>query len=421
MKCYNILVGALLAAASLTGNHAFGRVSNSPAAPGYIDRGRTMLADLNCLGANQQTQQALRLDASQSQTEEAEYIQALAALHDGNKQAPRLLAEWIDRYPESPRRLNAVMAIGDYYFGNGRYGEALNYYTEVPYGALDQATDDDLIYRTAYCHLLLADYAKAESLFNRLATGGRDPYANAARFYLGYMAYRDGEYEKALSLLQAPGRSGDPELAPAAWAYMSQIYYTLGDNEKALAEGRKVLASNATAFHPEANRVCGEALYALGRTQEAIPLLWLYADAVEEPDPTALYILGTDEYGKGEYKNCISLLRRVVSADIQTDATHRQDLGAMQQSAWLYLGQAYAATGKTDNALMAFDSARRGEYDPQVAETAFYNYAVATVDGGRAPFGSSVRTLEEFLSKYPRSTYAPVSYTHLTLPTSDLV
>lgn len=406
MKCPKILVGALLAAA-LIGGQAHGRHLNSPEAPGYIERGRTMLADLSCLGASQQTDEALRLPIDGPQKEEALYIKALSALHSGKESAARMLKEWIDDYPESPKRFNAMLALGDYYFARGEYNEALIKYCEVPSGVLDGASDDYLSYRKAYCHLLTAQYDVAERIFATLANSGRAPYANPSRFYLGYLAYRDGEYAKALPLLEQVARTGDPDLTPAARAYMSQIYYAQGNNEKALEEGRKVLASGAAAFYPEANRVCGEALYDMGRTQEAIPMLWLYADAAEDPAPSALYILGADEYAKGEYQNAINLLRRVVSADVNSDASKRHDIGAMKQSAWLFLGQAYAATGKADNALMAFDSARKGDYDPRVAETAFYNYAVATIDGGRAPFGSSVRTLEEFLSKYPGSTYAP--------------
>ncbi|MBO4945749.1 MAG: tetratricopeptide repeat protein [Muribaculaceae bacterium] len=407
MKCHKILVGWLLAAAALTGGSSTARELNSPGAPGYIARGRAMLADLNCLGVNQQTEQALRLDTDGKSIEEVRYLQALAALHSGSSEAPRLLAEWISDYPESPRRVNALLALGDCYFADGHYGQALQVYYKIGTGRLDGSANADLIYRMAYCELLMGNYSAANRCFERLAADGRPPYADAARFYMGYIAYRDGDYSKAQPLLEKASRSGDPDIAPAASAYLAQIFYAKGDNDKALAEGRKVLASKATALYPEANRVCGEALYALGRTNEAIPLLWLYADAVENPAPSALYILGADEYDKGEYQNAVSLLRRVVTTETPQNSEYAHDLGAMKQSAWLFLGQAYAAQNKPDQALMAFDTARQGDYDPTVAETAFYNYAVATIDGGRAPFGSSVRTLEQFLSTYPDSKYAP--------------
>ena len=47
------------------------------------------------------------------------------------------------------------------------------------------------------------------------------------------------------------------------------------------------------------------------------------------------------------------------------------------------------------------------DYDAAVAETAAYNHAVAGIDGGQVPFGSSVAALERFLNRYPDSNYAP--------------
>ncbi|MBD5308476.1 MAG: tetratricopeptide repeat protein [Bacteroides sp.] len=403
MKCHKILVGALLAAAALTAWTTNARELNSPEAPGYISRGRTMLADLNCLGTLQQTNEALRLPRDGQTTEEATYLRALASLHRGEAQANKLLQEWIDTYPESPKRYNAVLALGDYYFARKDYAEARRVYYGFQSNILDRSLEEDREYRLGYCNLLLGLDKEARTWFNMLVNTGSDTYSTAARFYLGYLDYKEGDYNTAAPMLEQVARSGDKELTPVARMYLAQIFFKQGNNERALDEGRKVLASGMTDFYPEANRICGEALYNMGRTSEAIPMLWLYADAVENPAPSALYILGTDEYSKGEYLNAISLLKRVVSGE----GSQQPENGAMKQSAWLFLGQAYAATDKTDNALMAFDSARRSDYDQAITETAFYNYAVATIDGGRVPFGSSVRTLEEFLSKYPNSTYAP--------------
>ena len=78
----------------------------------------------------------------------------------------------------------------------------------------------------------------------------------------------------------------------------------------------------------------------------------------------------------------------------------------MGQSAYLYLGNAFVKTGNPDGAIMAFENAYRLDYDPEVTETAFYNFIAARMDGGRVPFGNSVNLLENFLNRYPNSRYA---------------
>lgn len=79
----------------------------------------------------------------------------------------------------------------------------------------------------------------------------------------------------------------------------------------------------------------------------------------------------------------------------------------MGQSAYLYIGQSYLQTGNVNGALLALEKAYRMDYDREVQETAFYNYAVAKAEGGRTPFGSSVSMFEDFLKRYPESRYAP--------------
>ena len=148
-------------------------------------------------------------------------------------------------------------------------------------------------------------------------------------------------------------------------------------------------------FTPECNRLAGESLYNLGRTSEGIPYLWKYCAEATNPAPSAFYILGVSEYEKGEYDAAVKLLQQAIGSQ-----------SAMGQSAWLYLGQSYLKRGDKSQALMAFENAYKNNFDRDVRETAFYNYAVARMDGGRVPFGNSVSLLESFLSEYPDSPYS---------------
>ncbi len=125
------------------------------------------------------------------------------------------------------------------------------------------------------------------------------------------------------------------------------------------------------------------------------PISRKYCAEASDPQPSAFYILGVSEYRRGDYDAAIKLLQ-------QSIGTH----SAMEQSAYLFLGQAYLKRGDNNSALMAFENAYRVDYDREVRETAFYNYAVARMDGGRVPFGNSVALLENFLQEYPNSTYS---------------
>lgn len=368
---------------------------NLPDAPGFIDRAAAMATDDNARGTIDQSLRALALYPSVSQAEDAAYLKAIAALRERDASAPSLLEAYAAEYPESPRAARVRMAVGDWYFAARDYAAAMRCYSAITPRELNDADALELRYRTAYCHMLLADYTTARNLFEEVSRSSHaGEYGPASVFYLGYIDYREGNTDGALRRFKAV--SSDPEVADVAQIYLAQIYYSRGDNENALAAARKVLKSPLAAFHPEARRIAGESLYNLGRSEEAVPLLWVYAQAVEEPAPSALYILGTDEYQAGRYKEAATLLNRVAS-----------DPSAMGQSASLFLGQAYLKSGNLNSALLAFERAMNSDYDAAVAETAAYNHAVAGIDGGQVPFGSSVAALERFLNRYPDSNYAP--------------
>lgn len=382
----------------LLGNTAHADL-NSPDADGFYKRGQIMYLDINPQGTIDQMRffESIAPDGLESQPfadEKASLLKALSLLRQGSGNAPGKLREFIDNNSRSPYLINAIAALGDWYFGHHKYAEALDSYGSITPGLVDDALDADITYRTAYCLMMLSEYDSAATAYEKLAGGG-NPYSSAARFYLGYIEYHKGNYAKAYTLLTEAAKS--PEIAPVADIYLAQLSYVQGNPDAALTYAMRVLQSGDANLAAEAHRLAGESLYALGRRDEAASHLWLYAAAATgDIAPTASYILGLDEFTKGEYVNAAKLMQQAVRTD-----------DAMAQSAWLYLGQCDVRTGDEDAAAMAFDHASRMSFSPEIAETAAYNYAVTRTRGAKVPFGRSVQLFEDFLSRYPESRYAP--------------
>ncbi|MCM1029732.1 MAG: tetratricopeptide repeat protein [Pseudoflavonifractor sp.] len=391
----NILVAAGAAAVCLLPFVAEAQI-NSPKADGYLERAVAMAADNNARGTIDQSLRVLALYPTSSQREAAELSLAMAALRERDASAPFLLDAFAAAYPESAAAAAAKMAAADWFFALKDYPEALRRYAALAPSGFNDAEAAALRFRHGVCLMMMADYAAAAPLFEAVShSGAAGEYGPASVFYLGYIAYRNDNYNEALKRFEAAS-AANPSIAAAANTYIAQIRYSQGDNERALAAARKVLKEPEGPFHPEARRIAGESLYNLGQTDEAVPLLWIYAQAVDEPAPTALYILGTDEFRRGHYSESSSLLSRAAA-----------DPSAMGQSASLMLGHAYLAADRTDAALLAFERAMNAPYDTEVAENAAYNHAVASINGAHAPFASSVAALESFLDKYPNSDFAP--------------
>lgn len=388
MKLFPI-IGAMLAAATATAQLA------SPTADGFLSRGLHMRADRNYPGAVDQLGRAIELGCEGADGE-ALLWQGIASARLGEPKAPLLLRSYLDRYPASPLRCHAVMALGDIDFNAGDWPAAFKTYSAIDPRTLDGDTADALALRMGFCHLMLGNYDAAAEQMGRLEAS--PVYGNAALFYKAYIDYARGNYAAALPAMERVEPQGEPgESAPY---YIMQMRFVRNEWRPALDGALKILQSpqaEADArLKAEALRVAGESLYNLGEESKATGYLWNYAAMTPDPAPSAFYILGVSEYRAGNDDAAIKLLQRVIPAG-----------GVLAQSAYLTLGQAYQRRGDRSSALMAFENAYRNSYDRDVQETAFYNYAVARMDGGRVPFGSSVNMLEDFLREFPDSRYAP--------------
>ncbi len=384
----------ILAAVAATLTTATAQV-NTTGAAGYLTRAELMTLDRNYNGVIDQTRQLSRLSPTPTIDSRAELLAALASAGLGRESSLAQLRDYVDSHLSQADRVVAQMAVAGLLFDSGRYADALRSYNEINPDGLSTREQSAYYLQKGYCDLKVGDYDEAEAEFDRLL---RLPgQANTALFYKGYVAYARGDYREAESRLRQVDTSSSP--GNMADFYLSQIYYVQGDYDKALSTSRRLLKNSEgidQRFVAEANRIAGESLYKQGNESQAISYLKRYVAAEPEAMPSAHYILGLEDYRNGDYSSAVAHLGRVTGEE-----------NAMGQNAYLLIGQSYLKEGNIDGATMALSKAQKMDYDAAVSETAFYNYAVAKMQGGRAPFESSVATFESFLDRYPRSTYAP--------------
>ncbi len=375
-------------ALALSGLTATAQV-NSPQSQGYAERAALMLADGNLIGCIDQCQTALRMGSTDR--ERLSWLQAVASYRAGLRDSRSLLTAFCAQFPNSVKLEQARLMLASLTFFSGNYSAALRELNAISRSALQPAQTEELDYRRAYSMLKTGDFDGADSIF--MSLDGKGKYSNPAKFYRGYIAYLREDYTTAVELLNSVDRSREP--GASADFYLSQIRFKEGNYKEALRLAEPLIDSDSE-FADEARRVAGESYYALGNDSKALQLLRPYMENNEESAPLSVrYIVGVDAYARGDYQRAIELLAPV--SDMQN---------AMGQSAALTIGQSYISKGNPAAALLAFEKATKMDYDAATTEMAYYNYAVAQVDGGRVPFGSSVQTFEDFIRRYPKSRYA---------------
>ncbi len=387
--------GIILAVAALALGLGTAAQPDSPQGAEYVSRAVRMMADCNYAGAIDQATRAMHTPLTADERVQAEYVRACALVHTDIDRAIPALERFIADYPGSEWSTGATMALGDCYYG-ADYDRALLIYSRINADALDPSKRETLQYRMACCLLKTQNYHSADLLYARLARS--HAYGEAANFYRGYISYAEGDYAEAVSRFKQCNTASAPgDMAPY---YISQCCYMLQDYDDALAQAlvadRLIPADAAAGYHAEMLRIAGESAYRLGDDKQARKYLQEYAREADSLQPSAAYLLGLYAYADGDYARAENLLQQAAVMD-----------DAMGQAASLYIGQALMHQGDVDAAILAFDRALNMDYDPEVKETAYYNYAVASQQGARMPFGGTVNTFERFLKLYPSSPYAP--------------
>lgn len=367
----------------------------------YYYQGLEMFGQRNYAGATDMLVYYKKYGKDASRLQEADYLIGVSAFERNDPETVNLLDRFIQAYPWSDRVRQAILLTGDYYFFHEEYARAITRYNRLEMDEVPAALQADYCYRLGLSYLKTDRLDRAYPYFSALTAIG-DRYADAALFYMSYISYAEQDYDRALAGFRR--LQPNPEFAGEAAYYMTQIYFIKGEYEKAIASGLKLLDSRPEhESSAEILRIVGESYYRTGNDKAAVKYLSEYVEQESKPLRSALYSLGVIRYRQGEYGPAIGLLSR---------ATGEED--ALMQNAYLYLGQAYLKTGDKKNARLAFEMASRDDFDRQVQETAWYNYALLIHETSFSPFNESVIAFEDFLNTFPGSRYTDEINDYLT-------
>ena len=378
----------------------------------YLLRAKQMIQSSDYIGAKDQLSIFLSIKnilKSEQQIEEAEYLLAVVSYELGESQSISLLEHFLSSYPASQYAIDCRLKLGDYYFFNRRYDCSLKEYSLIDLSILNKTDFYVYTYRKAFSMIKVGNFELSRQLFNQLSSS--DTYGVASQFYIAYLDYLSGDYDKALhgfrqvstpsvstSAIKGKQREYIPSGLEAGY-YIAQIEFLQEKYTDVIKNGRSLLAKQPVdELIPEINRIIGESYYHLGDEESAgIFLSNYFANKEISHNHSSLYIMGVIEYNRGNYTEAIEYFIPL-----------KEEISSRGQSANLYLGQCAMLHKNYNGATIYFEKAYEIGYDKKVNETALYNYAVARIEGGNIPFGSSTDILEDFSKTFPTSQYAPI-------------
>lgn len=325
--------------------------------------------------------------------QEADYMLAYATYEQGREDAPEVLKEYLDTYPDTRHAAEINYLIGSSHFAKGEYQKAVFFFNESNLDQLSLVQQETYCFRLAYSLLQTGKMDEARHYFTLLKKIGKK-YNTAASYYVAYIDYATGNYNNAL--VEFTRLKENPEYEKQSLYYMAQIYFIQNKFDKAIIEGEALLKEYPkNENNAEVYRILGNSYYHVGNQDKAIDMLSKYVSLVNNPMRGDLYILGVCYYNTGNYSKAVNCLGQTV---------RKKD--ALTQSAYLYLGQAYLKLNDKTKARMAFENAAKSNFDREIKETSLFNYALLVHETAFTGFGESVTIFESFLNDFPNSKYS---------------
>lgn len=350
---------------------------------------------------------------------EACFYGAVCAEKLSNKDADFRLTEFLRLYPQNKHGNMAYFYLGNFHYAAGDYAKALKYYQKVQSREVEYGHRSEFNFKMGYCYFNDDDYSEAKKFFGQ-EINGKSKYTNACVYYYAHMQYMDGKYDLALRNFEK--LQSDKKFAKIVPSYIARIYYYLGKDDELLQLAPVLLLEEDVFKKNEIRQMVAEVYFNRGDYKNALDY---YAaalrhrdDAEEDAQPSTMpqapkvrggksaalmpsctpqdsyYQIGYCHYMLHQYDSAQFYLSKKISC---TDS--------VAQHALYVLGDVDIQLGRKNEARSMFLQASKMDFDAKIKEDALFNYAKLSYELNANPYNESIRSFEDYLLKYPKTSH----------------
>ena len=317
------------------------------------------------------------------------YYNANCAVRLNQPNAELLVESFVERYPSSTKRNSAFFEVANYYFDNAKYSYARKWYDKVDLESISKSNVEPYYFKFGYSLYATKNYKAAKSYLTKVETS--KTYGSQAKYYIGFMAYEGDDYDQATEYFKQVEQSETYKNNLSY--YQADLNFKLGKFSKAIELAMAQLDKSSSKEVSELSKIIGESYFNLQKYKEAIPYLKAYKGKKGRWNHTDYYQLGYAYYKQNDYQQAINEFNKIIKGS-----------NAIAQNAYYHLAESYVNLGKKQEALNAFRNASEMDFNPNIQEDAWLNYAKLSYDIGN-PYKPTPQVLTEFLKRYPKSAF----------------
>jgi TolA-binding protein len=282
--------------------------------------------------------------------------------------------------------------LGKYYFNQGLYSDAIQYYEAAGYTNLSVEEISDEKFELAYSYFNIKQFKKAKPLFALIQRQHESKYYIQANYYYGFICFYDGEYSEALASF-AVIESLDQYKSIVPY-YVAEILYFQGKKDEAQKYTETALSKGGMFYEKEMKQLLGQIYFEQMDFKKALPLLEYYAGNSKKITKETQYELSYCYYKLKQTDKAIEGFKQL--------SNEKDSLG---QNSMYLLADCYLRINQKENARNAFQYCANNNSNKEQQQVSAFNYAKLSYELNYQDIALS--ETKNFLIKYPNSSYAP--------------
>lgn len=321
---------------------------------------------------------------------EAEYYIAFSALTLSHRDGEKLIDDFIDNYPSSPKASTAYYDLANFFYAESSYIKASGYYRKVDFPALTLEQQSEGHFKWGYCYFNQKKLDDALEQFNFVKRQS-NAYSPASNYYAGYIEYSKGKFDEALFDLKKAETS--PVYSKIVPFLITNIYYKQARYDTVIEYASTLKGRTDISNANEIAMLVAEAQFYKGDYKKALDSYQGYLDNTAKPESGLLFRAGYANYAAGNTTKGIQYLDKAASAK-----------DTVSYYASYYLGILYLKQGNKPYAMNAFNYAKKNPTDKNLAQESSFQFAKVSYDAGKPDL--AIDEFEKFLEDNPSSTHA---------------
>ena len=319
----------------------------------------------------------------------AAYYNANCAVRLNQPNAELLIESFVEDYPSSIKRNSAYLEVANYYFQNAKYAYARKWYKKVDLASVSKSNLESFYFNYGYSLYATKNYKAAKSYLIKVEMS--KTYGSQAKYYIGFMAYQGDDYDQASEYFNKVNQT--EAYKNNLSYYQADLNFKLGRFTKAIELASAQLEKSSSKEVSELSKIIGESYFNLQKYSEAIPYLKAYKGKKGRWNHTDFYQLGYAYYKQNDYQQAINEFNKIIGGS-----------NAVVQNAYYHLAECYVNLNQKQQALNAFKNASEMDFNSNIQEDAWLNYAKLSYEIGN-PYKSTPQVLTDFLKRYPKSAF----------------